>query len=102
MVEAVEAAGETPDLFTPDGFVAGQMIVRAVAEGDGDVDAMIGALEGWTFDGPKGEYTIRESDHALIQDMYTASLVADGDTWKPELIEVIPGADVAPPEASAE
>ena len=100
MIESVEAAGGTPDLFTPDGFVAGQMIVQALTEGDDDVNAMIGALEGWEFEGPKGDYTIRESDHALIQDMYTAKLVADGDTWKPELISVVPGADVAPPEAS--
>src|SRR5690606_8742905 len=63
MVEAVEEAGGTPDLFTPDGFVAGQMIVHALTEGDDDVNAMIDALEGWTFDGPKGEYTIREGDH---------------------------------------
>src|SRR5690606_3268876 len=100
MVEAVEEAGGTPDLFTPDGFVAGQMIVHALTEGDDDVNAMIDALEGWTFDGPKGEYTIREGDHALIQDMYTAKLVKDGDSWKPELIDVVPAADVAPPEAS--
>lgn len=100
MIEAVEAAGGTPDLFTPDGFVAGQMIVHALTEGDEDVNAMIDALEGWEFQGPKGDYTIRESDHALIQDMYTAKLVADGDSWVPELVSVVPGADVAPPEAS--
>ncbi|MCK0111820.1 substrate-binding domain-containing protein [Ornithinimicrobium sp. F0845] len=100
MVEAIEAAGSTPDLFSPDGFVAGQMIVHALTEGENDVNAMIDALEGWEFQGPKGDYTIRESDHALIQDMYTAKLVADGDSWKPELLSVVPGADVAPPEAS--
>src|SRR5699024_2996224 len=80
MIEAVEEAGGTPDLFTPDGFVAGQMIVHALSEGAGDVNAMIEALEGWEFQGPKGDYTIRASDHALIQDMYTARLVKDGDT----------------------
>ena len=36
-----------PDLFTPDGFVAGQMIVRALQQGDYDVPKMISALEGW-------------------------------------------------------
>lgn len=101
MVEAVEGAGATPDLFTPDGFVAGQMIVHAIEQGGDDVNAMIDALEGWSFDGPKGSYTIRESDHALIQDMFTARLVQDGDTWVPELIEVVPGDQVAPPEAEA-
>ena len=101
MIEAVEGAGCTPDLFTPDGFVAGQMIVQAVGEGGGeDVNAMIEALEGWEFEGPKGTTTIREGDHALVQDMYTATLVQDGDTWVPELVETVPADQVAPPEAS--
>lgn len=100
MIEAVEEAGGTPDLFTPDGFVAGQMIVHALTEGDGDVTAMIDALEGWEFEGPKGTTTIRESDHALLQEMYTASLVQEGDSWVPELLDTVPAEAVAPPEAS--
>lgn len=99
MIDLVTEAGGTPDLFTPDGFVAGLMIAHAIAEGGDDVDAMIEALAGWSFEGPKGSYTIRESDHALIQDMYTASLVQDGDAWVPELVEVVPADQVAPPEA---
>jgi branched-chain amino acid transport system substrate-binding protein len=103
MIEHVEGAGGTPDLFTPDGFTAALMIVRAIEEAGGadDVDAMIAALEGWTFDGPKGEYTIRASDHALIQPMYQARLVSDGSGgWMPELIAEVPADEVAPPEAS--
>ncbi|PFG42450.1 amino acid/amide ABC transporter substrate-binding protein (HAAT family) [Isoptericola jiangsuensis] len=99
MVAAVEEAGGTPDLFTPDGFVAAQMIVHAVAEGGDDVDAMVGALEGWTFDGPKGSTTVRASDHAVIQPMYQVRLVQDGDHWVPELVAEVPGDQVAPPEA---
>ncbi|KHL18066.1 branched-chain amino acid transport system substrate-binding protein [Mumia flava] len=98
MVEALEADGHEPDLFSPDGFVAGQMLVHAISEGD-DVDSMIDALEGWTFDGPKGSTTVRASDHALIQDMYQAKLAADGSSFAPELIEVVPADEVAPPEA---
>ena len=30
MIESIEAAGGTPDLFSPDGFVAAQMIVQAI------------------------------------------------------------------------
>ncbi len=101
MIEAVTAAGGTPDLFTPDGFVAAQMIVRAVEEGGTDVEAMISALEGWSFDGPKGTTTVRASDHALIQPMYQVKLVADGDAWKPELIEAVAADAVAPAEVAA-
>ncbi|MBW8172333.1 substrate-binding domain-containing protein [Ornithinimicrobium sp. Arc0846-15] len=99
MVSLVEAEGATPDLFTPDGFVAGQMIAQAVAEGDGDVPAMIESLEGWEFEGPKGSYTIRASDHALIQDMFTARLVETDGEFAAELIDVVPADQVAPPEA---
>lgn len=100
MIEHVEAAGGTADLFTPDGFVAAQMIVRAIEAGGGDdVDAMIAALEGWTFEGPKGQYTIRD-DHALVQPMFHARLVDDGGQWVPELVEKLDGAAVAPPQAS--
>ncbi len=100
LIDHVTEAGGTPDLFTPDGFVAGQMIVHAIAEGKGDVNAMIGALEGWEFEGPKGTTTIRESDHALLQPMFSAKLVKDGDDWKPELIDTFTADQVAPPEAS--
>ncbi|HEY6799244.1 MAG TPA: substrate-binding domain-containing protein [Agromyces sp.] len=99
MIEHLEAAGATPDLFSPDGFVAAQMIVQAVREGGGTVEGMIDALEGWTFDSVKGEITVREEDHAMIQPMYQAKLVQDGATWVPELIETIDAESVAPPVA---
>lgn len=97
MIESIESAGGTPDLFSPDGFVAGQMIVQAAAQGD-DTDAMITALENWSFEGPKGNYTIRASDHALLQPMFQVRLVPDGDTWTPELVETVSAEDSAPPE----
>ena len=43
--------------------------------------------------------TVREGDHALLQDMYQAQLVKDGDTYQPELVETVAADDVAPPEA---
>jgi branched-chain amino acid transport system substrate-binding protein len=99
MVEAIEEAGGTPDLFSPDGFNAAIMIVHAIQEGQGDVDAMVAALEGFEFEGPKGAMAVRASDHALIQEMYQARLVADGDTFVPELVHTVPAEDVAPAEA---
>lgn len=99
MVEAVEAAGGTPDLFTPDGFNAALMLVHAIEEGKGDVDAMISALEGFEFDGPKGAMTVRASDHALLQEMYQVKLVADGSGFVPELVDTVAADEVAPAEA---
>jgi branched-chain amino acid transport system substrate-binding protein len=96
MVEAIEEAGGTPDLFSPDGFNAAIMIVHAIQEGKGDVDAMIKALEGFTFDGPKGSMTVRADDHALIQEMYQVKLVADGGAFVPELVDTVSADDVAP------
>lgn len=99
MVEAIEEAGGTPDLFSPDGFNAAIMIVQAIKEGQGDVDAMVSALEGFEFDGPKGAMTVRASDHALIQEMYQAKLVAQDGTFVPELVDTVSADDVAPTEA---
>lgn len=98
MVAAVEKAGGTPDLFTPDGFNAAIMIVQAIKEGKGDVDAMVSALEGYSFEGPKGDLTVRASDHALIQDMYQVKLVASGSGFAPELVKTVPADEVAPAE----
>jgi len=66
---------QKPDIFTPDGFVAAQMIVRALARGGGsDVNRMISALEGWKFVGPKGRQQIRKADHAMLQPMFHVRL----------------------------
>lgn len=99
MIEHLEAAGATPDLFSPDGFVAAQMIVHAIREGGDTVDGMIDALEGWTFDSVKGEITVRAEDHAMIQPMYQAKLVQDGANWVPELVDTVDAETVEPPVA---
>ncbi len=99
MIELVEAAGGTPDLFTPDGFNAALMLVQAIKEGKGDVAAMIAALEGFSFEGPKGTLTVRAGDHALIQDMYQVKLVSDGGAFVAELVDTVAADDVAPAEA---
>jgi branched-chain amino acid transport system substrate-binding protein len=92
------------DLFTPDGFVAAQMIVQAVSEGDpDDVPSMIEALRGWTFEAPKGTTTIRASDHAMLQPMFTASMEnmdSDPANIEVETLEVLDPDATAPPEAS--
>ncbi|MFC9248703.1 substrate-binding domain-containing protein [Streptomyces sp. NPDC057136] len=98
MLDAVEKAGGTPDLFTPDGFTAAQMIVRAVEKGSAtDTAAMAKALEGWTFDGVKGTTQVRAEDHALVQPMFVARLKGKGAGATPELVSTEPMDEVAPP-----
>jgi branched-chain amino acid transport system substrate-binding protein len=100
LVNSMRKRSQVPDLFTPDGFVAGQMIVRALDVANGDnVDRMISALEGWSFVGPKGQQTIRQADHAMIQPMFQVKLVKQANgKWQPRVVSRIKGQFVAPPE----
>jgi branched-chain amino acid transport system substrate-binding protein len=101
MKAAITDAGGTPDLFSPDGFVAAQMIVHAVEQAAGDdVEKMIAALEGWTFDAPKGSQTIRPGDHAMLQPMFQAKLTGSGTSWTPQLVATVPAATTAPATAA--
>lgn len=99
MAERVTAAEGPIDIFTPDGFVWAQLLAQAVTAGDpADVDSMVAALEGYTFEAPKGTTTVRADDHALIQPMFQASLVRDEDgSWAAELITAVDADAVAPP-----
>ncbi|MEO7130193.1 MAG: substrate-binding domain-containing protein [Dermatophilaceae bacterium] len=93
----LKAQGSSVDLFTDDGFVAGQMVVHALEQGGGDVDKMVSALEGWKFNGPKGAMEIRAEDHAMLQPMFTVSLKKEGTNFVPVLGETVAAADVTPP-----
>ncbi|MFJ7196774.1 MULTISPECIES: substrate-binding domain-containing protein [unclassified Streptomyces] len=98
MLDSVTKAGGTPDLFTPDGFTAAQMVVRAIEKGGAtDTAAMVKALEGWSFDGVKGKEQVRAEDHALVQPMFVAKLKGKGAGARPELVTTAPMNEVAPP-----
>ncbi|MFB7596140.1 substrate-binding domain-containing protein [Streptomyces sp. NPDC056160] len=98
MLDGITKGGGTPDLFSPDGFTAAQMIVHAIESGSAtDTTAMVKALEGWNFDGPKGKEQIRAADHALLQPMFTARLKGTGAAAEPQLVTGVPAAAVAPP-----
>jgi branched-chain amino acid transport system substrate-binding protein len=87
-----------PDLFTPDGFAAAQMVVHAIQAGGGtNVSAMIKALAGWSFLAPKGMQQIRASDHAMLQPMYQAKLTEQSATaFTPALGKTLTLSDTAP------
>jgi branched-chain amino acid transport system substrate-binding protein len=88
-----------PDLFSSDGFVTAEMVVHAIEAGGGtNVNAMIQALDGWTFLGPKGTEQIRASDHAMLQPMYQVKLVEDSATdFAPTLLKTLSASQTAPP-----
>ena len=66
-----------PDLFDADGMNAALMAIAAIKATNGNVngDALVKAMEGLSFDGPKGKIDIRPEDHVAIQDMYILKLV---------------------------
>jgi branched-chain amino acid transport system substrate-binding protein len=98
LVAALKKNNKVPDLFDPDGFVAAEMIVRAVEAADGeDVGKMIAALENWSFDAPKGRQRIRAADHAMLQPMFVAKLEGSGNAMEPRLVRTIPLEAVSPP-----
>ena len=92
----------TPDLFTPDGFVWAQMMVRAIQTGNGtNVSKMIKGLENYSFLAPKGMQTIRASDHAMLQPMYQVSLINTvTGAYRPVVLRTLTNSETAPPVAA--
>ena len=72
-----EQFGTFPDLFDADAMNAAILVVEAIKAtgGDTSADALIAAMEGMEFEGPKGTIYIRPEDHVAIQDMYIATLL---------------------------
>jgi branched-chain amino acid transport system substrate-binding protein len=84
--EADGAINAYPDLFTAGGMASAIALATALEATDGDTsgEAMIPALEGLMFEGPKGTYYIRPEDHVCLQPMNILQLVnlnpdLDGD-----------------------
>ncbi len=90
-----------PDLFSECGFATAQAVVAALEATGGDTtdSALIPALEGLTFDGPKGSYTIRAADHQALAPMYVVKLVNVDDPEDKffELVQEVPADQAAPP-----
>lgn len=105
---------DVPDLFTECSFATAQALAAGLEATGGDPfpEAMIPALEGLTWDGPKGEYFIRPSDHQALAPQYVIEFVgvedvevADGLTLtlpQYDLVAEISAEDAAPPCALPE
>jgi branched-chain amino acid transport system substrate-binding protein len=78
LVENTKARYDVPpDLFDADGMNAALLLTEALKAtgGDASPSAMLDAMEGMEFEGPKGTIHIRAEDHVAIQDMYIVKLL---------------------------
>ena len=82
-----------PDFFTAGGFSAAMAIVTALKKTGGDTktNTLIKAMEGMSFDTPKGIMTFRKEDHQAMQSMYHFRIKNDpAFAWGvPELVREI-------------
>ena len=88
-----------PDFFTAGGFAAASAVLAAFkAAGTSDSEALIKAMEGLTFDTPKGKMTFRKEDHQAVQEMYHFKVKANaaGNDLL-DLVATIPAADMPIP-----
>lgn len=81
LVAEAAAMDAIPDLFDPTAMNAAIMAVEALTAtgGSAAADDLKGAMEGMTFEGPKGTIEIRAEDHMAIMDMYIVTLLGFGD-----------------------
>jgi branched-chain amino acid transport system substrate-binding protein len=72
----MENDGVPPDLFDADAMNAALLLGNALRTtgGDASAEALIAAMEGMEFAGPKGIIYIRPEDHVAMQDMYIVTL----------------------------
>lgn len=93
--------GEAPDLFTAGGMSSALAIVEALKQTDGDTDGatLIEAMEGMSFETPKGTMTFRPEDHQALQEMYSVTLEESDefDYPVPVLKRVLTPEETAPP-----
>jgi branched-chain amino acid transport system substrate-binding protein len=81
-----------PDFFTAGGMAAGIAVVEALKKaGSTDTEKLIAAMEGMSFETPKGRMTFRKEDHQAMQSMYHFKIKVDPNVaWAiPELVREI-------------
>jgi branched-chain amino acid transport system substrate-binding protein len=92
--------GSPPDFFTAGGFAAASAIVEGVKKAGGtDTEKLIAAMEGMSFETPKGTMTFRKEDHQAMQPMYHWRMKKDqkGEWDLLELVAEIPASKLPIP-----
>ncbi|RYE77450.1 MAG: ABC transporter permease, partial [Oxalobacteraceae bacterium] len=84
---------QPPDFFTAGGMSAAIAVVEALKKtaGDTTTNKLIKAMEGMSFETPKGKMTFRAEDHQAMQSMYHFRIKVDpAFPWGvPELVREI-------------
>jgi branched-chain amino acid transport system substrate-binding protein len=88
-----------PDFFVAGGFAAASALVAGLQKaGSTDSEKLIAAMEGMTFDTPKGAMTFRKEDHQALQEMYHWRIKKDAkDNDMLELVATIEAKDMPLP-----
>ena len=90
-----------PDFFTAGGMSAAIAVVEALkkTKGDTNTEQLIAAMEGMSFETPKGKMTFRKQDHQAMQSMFHFRVKADpAFEWGvPELVREIRPEDMDVP-----
>jgi branched-chain amino acid transport system substrate-binding protein len=91
--------GAPPDFFVAGGFAAAAAVVAGLKQaGSSDTETLIAAMEGLSFDTPKGPMTFRKEDHQALQDMYHFRIKKEAkDNDVLELVGTIPAKDMPLP-----
>jgi len=92
--------GQPPDFFTCGGMAAAVAIVDAIKKAGGtDTEKLIAAMEGMSFDTPKGKMTFRKEDHQAMQDMFEFRIKKEQkNEWDLlDLVRVIPASELPVP-----
>jgi branched-chain amino acid transport system substrate-binding protein len=86
-----------PDFFTCGGMSAALSVVAALKKaGSTDTEKLIAAMEGMSFQTPKGEMVFRKEDHQALQSMFHFKIAAKPDVeWGiPELVRELTWKDM--------
>jgi len=91
--------GAPPDFFVAGGFAAAAAVVAGLEKaGAPDTEKLIAAMEGMTFQTPKGPMTFRREDHQAMQEMYHFRIrpnARDNDLL--DLVRTIPASEMPLP-----
>ena len=89
-----------PDMFTAGGFAAASAVYTALSKvPSGNSEQLVAAMEGMSFDTPKGKMSFRKEDHQALQSMYHFRIKKNqANEWDLlELVREIPVTDMPLP-----